>query len=226
MARRVASRQQQQHDSRSVQQVVEEQGRLFLQQTHIETFLHELPNSLAYAPTLDANAYPAAKIALHDVFVGFLHITYHFAVILLHRHYVLHPFPETDVNLQTYATSATLRCVGIQYYSDCRLVARVQSGQSPCISNPRRAAHDPLSRYRGHSTQARGTDADGRPSPGSRQAAIANITSSPASTGLRVTCGRVSFRCTRSGIDAAVRATGCGEGRGVSACALLYLVRG
>ncbi|KAG0190913.1 hypothetical protein DFQ28_001351 [Apophysomyces sp. BC1034] len=101
MSRRVAQRQQTQSNYRSVEQVVEEQSRLFVLHTHLETIIHELPPSLTYPPTLDM-VYPVEKQAPPDVFVGFLHMMYHFTMILLHRHYVLYPLPETNVTMKTY----------------------------------------------------------------------------------------------------------------------------
>ncbi|KAI8391023.1 fungal-specific transcription factor domain-containing protein [Radiomyces spectabilis] len=102
MSRRVAGRQQVQANTRTVRQVVEEQGRLFVLHTHLENLLHELPPGLTYVPTQDMETYPAEKHPITDAFVGFFHMTYNFSVILLHRHYVLHPFPDTEFNLQSY----------------------------------------------------------------------------------------------------------------------------
>ncbi|KAK4509145.1 uncharacterized protein ATC70_007495 [Mucor velutinosus] len=96
MARRIYSRQRAQGDSRTQDQIIEEQARLFSLHTHLENFLYEVPPSLIYAPTQDLDSYPAEKQPLGDPFIGFLHITYHFSVILLHRTYATHPPPETE----------------------------------------------------------------------------------------------------------------------------------
>ncbi|KAI7863268.1 fungal-specific transcription factor domain-containing protein [Spinellus fusiger] len=102
MSRRVASRQQLQSNTRSVSQVIEEHARLFVLHTHLETFVHELPATLSYLPTQYSANYPAEKQPVPDVFIGFLHMTYHFSMILLHRHYVLHPFPEINIPLNAF----------------------------------------------------------------------------------------------------------------------------
>lgn len=102
MSRRVAARQQAQGDERSQNQIIEESSRLFLCNTHLENFLHELPSILSYPPTQDTTSYPAEKQPINDVFVGFLHMTYHLSIILLHRHYVLHPLQASQIELQPY----------------------------------------------------------------------------------------------------------------------------
>ncbi|KAI9017995.1 fungal-specific transcription factor domain-containing protein [Phycomyces nitens] len=102
MTRRVATRQQQQANVRSAHQVIEEHARLFVLHTHLETFVHELPATLSYMPTQYSASYPVEKQPVTDVFIGFLHMMYHFSMILLHRHYVLYPFPEINVPLNTF----------------------------------------------------------------------------------------------------------------------------
>lgn len=101
--RRVTARQNAQGEKRSPVQVLEEQGKLFLLHTHLENFIHELPAALSYAPTTQIiagvlPAYPAEKQAIGNVFAAFLHMTYHFSMILLHRHYLLHPLPVGTIN--------------------------------------------------------------------------------------------------------------------------------
>ncbi|OAD67961.1 Zn(2)-C6 fungal-specific transcription factor [Phycomyces blakesleeanus NRRL 1555(-)] len=102
MTRRVATRQQQQANARSAHQVIEEHARLFVLHTHLETFVHELPAPLSYMPTQHSTSYPAEKQQVTDEFIGFLHMMYHFSMILLHRHYVLYPFPEINVPLNAF----------------------------------------------------------------------------------------------------------------------------
>ncbi|KAG0163779.1 hypothetical protein DFQ28_011297 [Apophysomyces sp. BC1034] len=97
MSRRVAAR-----HGKYARVVVEEQSRLFVLNTHLENLLHEIPPSLMYPPTQDVPRYPAEKHPVNDSFVGFLHMSYHFSVILLHRHYVIEPFPETEHEIQPY----------------------------------------------------------------------------------------------------------------------------
>ena len=101
--RRVTARQNAQGEKRSPVQVLEEQGKLFLLHTHLENFIHELPAALSYAPTMQIITsvlppYPAEKQAIGNVFAAFLHMTYHFSMILLHRHYLLHPLPVGTIN--------------------------------------------------------------------------------------------------------------------------------
>ncbi|GAN08528.1 binuclear zinc transcription factor [Mucor ambiguus] len=102
MVRRIYSRQRTQGDSRTQDQIIEEQARLFSLHTHLENFLYEMPPSLIYAPTQDLDNYPAEKQPLGDPFIGFLHMTYHFSVILLHRTYATHPPPETEHKFVAY----------------------------------------------------------------------------------------------------------------------------
>ncbi|KAI8145110.1 fungal-specific transcription factor domain-containing protein [Fennellomyces sp. T-0311] len=102
MSRRVTTRQHAQGDQRSQVQIIEEQGKLFLLNTHLENFVHELPASLTYAPTQNQASYPVDKQPINNVFVGFLHMTFHCSMILLHRHYVLHPLPPCDIEMEPY----------------------------------------------------------------------------------------------------------------------------
>ncbi|KAI8575390.1 hypothetical protein K450DRAFT_262017 [Umbelopsis ramanniana AG] len=87
---------------RSMLEVVEEQGKLFVLHTHLENFLHELPATLAYTPTTDPYSYPADKHQISDSFVGFLHMQYHFSIILLHRPYMMSPLPEIGTEFTPY----------------------------------------------------------------------------------------------------------------------------
>jgi hypothetical protein len=87
---------------RSMLEVVEEQGKLFVLHTHLENFLHELPASLAYTPTADPYSYPAEKHPISDPFIGFLHMQYHFSIILLHRPYMMNPLPEIGTEFTPY----------------------------------------------------------------------------------------------------------------------------
>ncbi|KAI9248574.1 fungal-specific transcription factor domain-containing protein, partial [Phascolomyces articulosus] len=113
MSRRVTKRQHAQGDHRTQVQIIEEQGKLFLLNTHLENFVHELPASLSFIPTQNSTSTSASnnntasftdnnKQPISNVFVGFLHMTYHFSVILLHRHYVLHPLPLCDLEMEPY----------------------------------------------------------------------------------------------------------------------------
>jgi hypothetical protein len=88
--------------SRSMLEVVEEQGKLFVLHTHLENFLHELPAPLAYTPTADPYSYPAELHQISDPFVGFLHMQYHFSIILLHRPYMMSPLPEIGTEFTPY----------------------------------------------------------------------------------------------------------------------------
>ncbi|CEP11583.1 hypothetical protein [Parasitella parasitica] len=113
MSRRIFARQQAQGDARTDDQIIEEQARLFSLHTHLENFLYEVPPSLIYPPTQDVENYPAEKQSIGDPFIGFLHMTYHFSVILLHRIYSKHPPLETEHKFISYphrklcATSAS-----------------------------------------------------------------------------------------------------------------------
>ncbi|KAI8351781.1 fungal-specific transcription factor domain-containing protein [Choanephora cucurbitarum] len=113
MARRMTQRQQLQGYQRTDEQMVEEQARLFSLHTHLENFLYEVPPSLMYQPTQDTENYPADRQAINDPFVGFLHMTYHFSIILLHRIYMNQPPPNAEFNFIAYphrklcATSAS-----------------------------------------------------------------------------------------------------------------------
>jgi hypothetical protein len=102
MTRRISLRQQAQGNQRVKEQTIEEQARLFSLHTHLENFLYEVPPSLIYPPTQDIENYPAEKHAITDPFIGFLHMTYHFSVILLHRIYVQHPPPKTEFEFIAY----------------------------------------------------------------------------------------------------------------------------
>lgn len=93
MTRRITERQALQHDRRTKEQTIEEQTRLFSLHTHLENFLYEVPPAMIYPPTSDIESYPADKQVIGDPFIGFLHMTYHFSVILLHRTYLSCPPP-------------------------------------------------------------------------------------------------------------------------------------
>jgi hypothetical protein len=88
--------------ARSMLQVVEEQGKLFVLHTHLENFLHELPANLTYTPATDLQSYPAEKHLIGDAFVGFLHMQYHFSIILLHRPYMISPLPDIGSEFTPY----------------------------------------------------------------------------------------------------------------------------
>ncbi|GAA5799185.1 fungal-specific transcription factor domain-containing protein [Helicostylum pulchrum] len=113
MSRSITKRQELQGDKRSREQTIEEQARLFSLHTHLENFLYEVPPTLIYPPTQDTENYPAEKQVIGDPFIGFLHMTYHFSVILLHRTYTSLSPPKTEYNFITYphrklcATSAS-----------------------------------------------------------------------------------------------------------------------
>lgn len=102
MAQRITARQKKQGDQRSTEQTVEEQARLFSLHTHLENFLYEVPPTLVYPPTQDTESYPAEKQVIGDPFIGYLHMTYHFSVILLHRLYLSLPPPTTEHNFVSY----------------------------------------------------------------------------------------------------------------------------
>lgn len=87
---------------RSMLEVVEEQGKLFVLHTHLENFLHELPTNLAYTSTTELQTYPAEKHPIGDPFVGFLHMQYHFSIILLHRPYMMNPLPDIGTEFSPY----------------------------------------------------------------------------------------------------------------------------
>ncbi|RCH87475.1 hypothetical protein CU098_006704 [Rhizopus stolonifer] len=113
MARRTTQRQQSQGYQRSDQQTIQEQARLFSLHTHLENFLYEVPPPLMYSPTQDIENYPVERQAIGDPFIGFLHMTYHFSVILLHRIYMNQPPLKTEFDFLDYphrklcATSAS-----------------------------------------------------------------------------------------------------------------------
>ncbi|CAO3589180.1 unnamed protein product [Absidia cylindrospora] len=119
-SRRLASRQQIQGTVRTASQQVEEEGRLVVMQTTLETYLREISviPRFDYAPsTTDSGKYPADTTAatVPEVFVGFLHMMYHYSIILLHRHRVLYPITkQNDINTHPYphqqlcATSASI----------------------------------------------------------------------------------------------------------------------
>ncbi|KAI8981688.1 fungal-specific transcription factor domain-containing protein, partial [Mycotypha africana] len=102
-SRRLTLRQQIQGKHKTEEQMVEEQAKLFSLHTHLENFLYEVP----------PDYYPVEKHPILDPYIGFLHITYHLSVILLHRLYVLNPLSETKFEFIGYphqqlcATSAS-----------------------------------------------------------------------------------------------------------------------
>jgi hypothetical protein len=107
MSRRIASRQQLQGNKRTKEQQIEEQARLFSLHTHLENFLFEVPPSLIYPPTQDGESYPAEKQPITDPFIGFLHMTFHFSVILLHRPYLYSSDTELYQHRKLCAASAS-----------------------------------------------------------------------------------------------------------------------
>lgn len=102
MSRSIATRQKIQGDKRTHEQTIEEQARLFSLHTHLENFLYEVPPTLIYPPTQDTDSYPADVQLIGDPFIGFLHMTYHFSVILLHRIYTSLSPPKTEYNFIAY----------------------------------------------------------------------------------------------------------------------------
>lgn len=102
MSRSITTRQKTQGDKRTQEQTIEEQARLFSLHTHLENFLYEVPPTLIYPPTQDTESYPAEKQLIGDPFIGFLHMTYHFSVILLHRIYTSLSPPKTEHNFIAY----------------------------------------------------------------------------------------------------------------------------
>ncbi|KAI7894704.1 fungal-specific transcription factor domain-containing protein [Mucor mucedo] len=102
MSRSIATRQRTQGDKRTQEQTIEEQARLFSLHTHLENFLYEVPPTLIYPPTQDTDSYPAEVQLIGDPFIGFLHMTYHFSVILLHRIYTSLSPPKTEYNFIAY----------------------------------------------------------------------------------------------------------------------------
>ncbi|KAI8875547.1 hypothetical protein K501DRAFT_233519 [Backusella circina FSU 941] len=107
MSRRIATRQQLQGDKRTKDQEIEEQARLFSLHTHLENFLFEVPPSLIYPPTQDNENYLPEKQPITDPFIGFLHMTYHFSMILLHRPYVYASNTELYQHRKLCAASAS-----------------------------------------------------------------------------------------------------------------------
>ncbi|KAI8068648.1 fungal-specific transcription factor domain-containing protein [Gongronella butleri] len=98
-ARQLQSRQQVQGAVRTAQQQVHEEGQLLVLQTDLDKFLHELSliPSFDYAPSTKTDKYPADAAPIQDAYVAFVHMMYHYAILLLHRHYVLYPMnPHTD----------------------------------------------------------------------------------------------------------------------------------
>ncbi|KAI8983458.1 fungal-specific transcription factor domain-containing protein [Pilobolus umbonatus] len=113
MSRLTLARQRLKDTMKTKETVIEEQARLFSLHTHLENFLYEVPPTLIYPPTQDTESYPADKQQIGDPFIGFLHMTYHFSTILLHRQYISDPLPKTEFNFVAYhhrrlcATSAS-----------------------------------------------------------------------------------------------------------------------
>ncbi|KAH8552350.1 fungal-specific transcription factor domain-containing protein [Umbelopsis sp. PMI_123] len=76
---------------RTKRQIVEESARFLTCRVNLENFLQSLPASLVYMPSNYEPTYPSAKATLSSSFTAFLHMTYHLAVILLHRTYIMYP---------------------------------------------------------------------------------------------------------------------------------------
>ncbi|RCH95336.1 Protein sds23 [Rhizopus stolonifer] len=80
VVRRFTIRKQTQGDHRTREQTIEEQSWLFSIHTHLENFYYEISQDPQYSI--------GEGQIIQDPFVGFLHLTYHFCVILLHQNYV------------------------------------------------------------------------------------------------------------------------------------------
>ncbi|KAG2187848.1 hypothetical protein INT44_000598, partial [Umbelopsis vinacea] len=76
---------------RSKRQILEENTRFLTCRVNLDNFLQSLPSSLVYMPSNCEPSYPAAKATFSSPFAAFLHMTYHLAVILLHRPYTMYP---------------------------------------------------------------------------------------------------------------------------------------
>ncbi|CAO3592084.1 unnamed protein product [Absidia cylindrospora] len=101
-SRRLGSRQQIQGTVRTSNQQIEEEGRLLILQTTLETYLRDISimSSFDFTPTTtEIGKYPVELgTALPNVFTGFLHMMYHYSTILLHRHHVLYPISKQGDN--------------------------------------------------------------------------------------------------------------------------------
>lgn len=76
---------------RSKRQILEENTRFLTCRVNLDNFLQSLPASLVYMPSNCEPSYPSAKATFSSPFAAFLHMTYHLAVILLHRTYTMYP---------------------------------------------------------------------------------------------------------------------------------------
>lgn len=78
---------------RTKRQLLEENARFLTCRVSLDNFLQSLPSSLVYMPSNYEPSYPSAKDTMPSSFTAYLHMTYHLAVILLHRAYTMYPFP-------------------------------------------------------------------------------------------------------------------------------------
>ncbi|ORZ20517.1 fungal-specific transcription factor domain-domain-containing protein [Absidia repens] len=101
-SQRLGSRQQIQGTVRTSNQQIEEEGRLLVLQTALETYLRDISimSSFDLTPsTTEIGKYPVELgTSIPNVFTGFLHMVYHYSIILLHRHHVLYPITKQSNN--------------------------------------------------------------------------------------------------------------------------------
>ncbi|KAI8576634.1 hypothetical protein K450DRAFT_255980 [Umbelopsis ramanniana AG] len=81
---------------RSKRQILEENTRFLTCRVNLDNFLQSLPSSLVYMPSNCEPSYPSAKATFSSPFAAFLHMTYHLAVILLHRPYTMYPLIQLE----------------------------------------------------------------------------------------------------------------------------------
>jgi hypothetical protein len=87
---------------RSKRQILEENARFLTCRVNLDNFLQSLPSSLVYMPSNCEPSYPSAKATFSSPFAAFLHMTYHLAVILLHRTYTMYPLIQLQELDATY----------------------------------------------------------------------------------------------------------------------------
>ncbi|KAM3584155.1 hypothetical protein VKS41_004119 [Umbelopsis sp. WA50703] len=89
--RLLASRRQKPSSQPNKRQSLEENARFLTCRVSLENFLQSLPSSLVYVPSNCETSYPSAKDTMPSSFTAFLHMTYHLAMIILHRAYTMYP---------------------------------------------------------------------------------------------------------------------------------------
>ncbi|ORX59775.1 hypothetical protein DM01DRAFT_1192421 [Hesseltinella vesiculosa] len=113
-SRELHSRQEIQGTVRTANQQIHEEGCLLRLQSSLDKYLHELTliPSFDYPPSSKLEKYPAEAAPVQDIFTAFLHMMYHYAILLLHRHYVLYPMhqqlpPTFDQPMATPSSSSS-----------------------------------------------------------------------------------------------------------------------